>query len=398
MLYQTQRHTTLQNIPWNEPFVRQALQEIVTDTEDYFDAENFWPFHPLDRDDDPDDYRPKTLYFGAAGVILALQHLSNTVVLKRDYTAYLEPLHQAYQIHPDTENPEPGYYFGESGILLLQALLRPNESTHDLLFAAVRNNISNPTNEAMWAAPGSMLAALFMYEATGQERWQELFLENSRQLWSSWVANQQQVFLWTQNIFGSMLQFLGPIHGFAGNVFPLLKTQEWLSAAQRNELLQRTTKVLKHYAQVEADCANWPHVTEHPAGTKWLLQWCHGAPGMIAGCDGIPPGYDPDLDELFCKAGELIWRAGPLAKGSNICHGTAGNGYAFLKLYRRTNNALWLDRARAFAMHAIEQCREDRKKYGRGRHSLWTGDLGLAVYLQSCLDKTADIPSFDTAI
>ncbi|WFU43082.1 lanthionine synthetase LanC family protein [Bradyrhizobium sp. CB82] len=36
--------------------------------------------------------------------------------------------------------------------------------------------------------------------------------------------------------------------------------------------------------------------------------------------------------------GRFTWAAGPLTKGSNLCHGTGGNGYAFLKLYRRTND------------------------------------------------------------
>ena len=45
-------------------------------------------------------------------------------------------------------------------------------------------------------------------------------------------------------------------------------------------------------------------------------------------------------------------------KGSNLCHGTGGNGYAFLKLHRRTGDPVWLERARAFAMTAIAQCRE----------------------------------------
>jgi Lanthionine synthetase C-like protein len=58
----------------------------------------------------------------------------------------------------------------------------------------------------------------------------------------------------------------------------------------------------------------------------------------------------------------FTWAAGPLAKGSNICHGTGGNGYAFLNLYRRTQDDMWLERARAFAMTAIGQCHEARKE------------------------------------
>ena len=39
---------------------------------------------------------------------------------------------------------------------------------------------------------------------------------------------------------------------------------------------------------------------------------------------------------------------------------TGGNGYAFLKLHRRFGEPLWLDRARAFAMHGIGQVQAAR--------------------------------------
>ena len=52
------------------------------------------------------------------------------------------------------------------------------------------------------------------------------------------------------------------------------------------------------------------------------------------------PGY---------RCGECIWQKGLLKKGPGICHGVAGNGYAFLLLYRMTRDSLHLQRARCFA-------------------------------------------------
>ena len=94
-------------------------------------------------------------------------------------------------------------------------------------------------------------------------------------------------------------------------------------------------------------------------------------------------------------AGESTWVAGPLRKGSNLCHGTAGNGYAFLKLYARTGDARWLERARAFAMHAIAQTQAEERAVGRMRYSLWTGDPGVAVYLMDCIGVTPRFPTLD---
>ena len=104
---------------------------------------------------------------------------------------------------------------------------------------------------------------------------------------------------------------------------------------------------------------------------------------------------DRAFTTLLVEAGELTWRAGPLAGGHGLCHGTAGNGLAFLALYERTGAQQWLDRARRFAAHALEQAERERERHGFGRHSLWTGDIGAAVMAASCIDGRAGMPSLD---
>jgi hypothetical protein len=101
------------------------------------------------------------------------------------------------------------------------------------------------------------------------------------------------------------------------------------------------------------------------------------------------------LRSLLEQGAELVFRAGPLLKGANLCHGTAGNGFVFLKLYELTGHAGWLDRARGFAMHAVEQVETARRKFGQGRYSLWTGDLGSAIYLWQCVTARATMPTWD---
>ncbi|MGE3831809.1 MAG: lanthionine synthetase LanC family protein, partial [Parvibaculaceae bacterium] len=114
--------------------------------------------------------------------------------------------------------------------------------------------------------------------------------------------------------------------------------------------------------------------------------------GMVVGFADFP---DDRIDDLLTAGAETIWRAGPLRKGPGLCHGTAGNGYVFLKLYRHTGNEFWLDRARRFAMHAIAQHEAATKHYGQQRYSLWTGDQGLAVYLHNCIEATDRFPTMD---
>jgi Lanthionine synthetase C-like protein len=115
-------------------------------------------------------------------------------------------------------------------------------------------------------------------------------------------------------------------------------------------------------------------------------QWCAGAPGIvIATADYLD-------EELLLAGAELTWQTGPpgMEKGPSICHGTAGNGHAFLKVFERTGDERWLDRARRFAMHALEQGERRPRRY-----SLWTGDLGVALYASDCLEGRSRYPFLD---
>ena len=66
-------------------------------------------------------------------------------------------------------------------------------------------------------------------------------------------------------------------------------------------------------------------------------------------------------------------------------------GYAFLKVFEQTGDERWLDHARRFAMHALEQ----GQRRGHGRYSLFTGDVGVALYAADCLEGRSEIPIFD---
>jgi hypothetical protein len=55
----------------------------------------------------------------------------------------------------------------------------------------------------------------------------------------------------------------------------------------------------------------------------------------------------------------------------------------------------WLERARAFAMHAIEHCDRAAAAYGQRRYSLWTGDPGVALFVQGCRLEDDAYPTLD---
>ncbi len=400
MLFEPDRHEALCDIAWDASRAREAIRLIVDDIEHSRLAAGRWPVHPLDEEGDRPRTGFKSLYLGSAGVLWALWYLARegAVELGFDPADGLQQALADYHSDPDTGQVVPSYNLGEVGILLVQWRLTGSGVAADRLYASVRSNIGNPTNEALWAAPGTMLAAWHLWQATAEPRWRDLFLQNVEQLWQTWVFDAQaRCHLWTQDMYGKVVQYLGAGHGFVGNVYPLLRGASLLDAGRRETLYERCEATLQANARFEGGAVNWPPglFTPRPGGARMLMQWCHGAPGMVTGLADFPPHRSPAMDALLIGAGHAIWQAGPLAKGYGLCHGTAGNGYAFLKLYQRTGDALWLERARSFAVHAIAQRDQLRQQYAQGRYTLWTGDPGLAVYLWHCRDGTAQLPGLD---
>jgi hypothetical protein len=128
-------------------------------------------------------------------------------------------------------------------------------------------------------------------------------------------------------------------------------------------------------------------------GDKPLVQDCHGAPGIACRFAGVPRSVP--WDRLLRAAGELTWHAGPLAKGPSLRHGTSGSAIACLKLWRRFADPIWLDRARLLTLHAAAQVEVARTRHGRGRNSLWTGDMGVACVLWNCIAGDDRFPTLD---
>jgi hypothetical protein len=363
MLFSPEAHETAAGDPWSVERARTAIAAIAADTESAFD--DGWPMHHLDNDDDDPDVRLRTVYIGGAGVVDALHRLARRgfVDLRRDYVPYLERSLAASPDFPD-EDPERSLLMGETGIRFVLQRLAPSQDNLERLAELIAANERDERCELMWGSPGTILAG------------RELGLDVTPS--TTWLhARREADGLWTQQLYGNTRRFLGPVHGFAGCALALG------DIADVSDTLQR-------FAVEDDGLVNWPglagrRLDENGDGLI-RVQWCHGAPGIVA-------TLAPVLDEALAVAGgELTWRAGPLRKGANLCHGTAGNGYAFLALLERTGDEEWLSRARTFAMHAVRQVEQSRSHYGRGRHTLWTGDLGTALYLADCIDGGGQLP------
>jgi hypothetical protein len=385
-------HEPVTDAPWDAARARTAVAAIASETEASFDPDGLWPPHPLDEEDDePPLARVASLYLGASGVIWALHALERAGLAetRRDWSGVALTLPERYRAEPDfpNEGVVPSLWMGEAGILLVAHTLAPASWQEAQLLDAVRGNAGNPTLEFNWGSPGTMLAAAVMFERTRDHDWREAWLDSADRLWRAWRGD-----LWEQDLYGRRSHILGPAHGFAGNVY-VLSRGDLLDDERRAELERRALEALARHAVRSDGLAQWRPSLE-PSRVPRRTQWCHGAPGIVTSLASLAP-RDDALTHLLVAGGELTWRAGPLRKGANLCHGTAGNGYAFLKLFSRTGDELWLHRARAFAMHAISQVEQTTAAYGRGRHTLWSGDPGTALYLGSCLAGDPAFPTLD---
>ena len=90
-------------------------------------------------------------------------------------------------------------------------------------------------------------------------------------------------------------------------------------------------------------------------------------------------------------SGKLVGLISPHA-GLRYSGPVAAHGYALLRAFAITQDEQWLARARRFAMHALEQVERMRKHYGRGRFTLFTGDVGAALFARACSDVDARFP------
>jgi hypothetical protein len=392
MLFDARAHEPRQEAAWRPAEIEAAIRAIARDADAALRGGQWWPVHPLDAEPgDPDVWHG--VYLGAAGLLSALDHLARAGLHEpgHDYARLAGDVLESYLSRPEFDGPEPSLWNGEGGITLVAWLLAPTPALADRLAEIVAVEPGNETLELMWGSPGLLLIADAMLERTGEDRWAAAWSAIADRLLRQRGAHVPG--FWTQRLYGAVTEILGPAHGMTGVVAALARRPGLLAP---DRLVPGAIAALSATAVHEGEHANWPpSLQEQLVHRRGFIrtQWCHGAPGIVASMAALP--RDDELDALLLAGGELTWAAGPLRKGASLCHGTAGNGFALLKLFTRTTDEVWLERARRFATHSAAQVAAARRHYGRGRHSLWTGDIGTAIYLQRCLTGSSEMPNLD---
>lgn len=409
-LYEEARHRNLASSVWDERKARSLISNIFNSVEASYQDGHGWQPHPDDANDafGPDGEPHLQLYFGTAGTVWGQDYLGSRGYgsTDNDYHPLVEEawgtnaarLRSVMEGFPDGAEYARGLLLGDMGFIVTLLRLKQSNTLSGQLLCLADENAENSIGEYMWGSAGSLAAALAFANALDADRLssfakravasleQQLIISPSLDCWT-----------WRQNLYGNDLCIVGAVHGFAGNAFSILKALEYLSSDQKQIWRQTIRDTAIKTAHTQGVYSNWRMCIDYDENQEnnFLVQFCHGAPGVVCCLASLIDGTDDEFDSLMIRAGELIWKAGPLEKGANLCHGTSGNGYAFLKLFQATRDQRWLDRARSFAMTAIAQSQESHDRHGRFHHSLWTGDIGLAIYLDACIEENANIPTMD---
>ena len=127
------------------------------------------------------------------------------------------------------------------------------------------------------------------------------------------------------------------------------------------------------------------------------VHWCGGTPGMVF---VFSRAFTVFGHGRYREAAELAanhaWKHGLVCKGNGICHGVAGNGYAFLALHRATSDPTSLGRALHFARHSLSPRLTLGQRTPDRPWSLYEGAMGTLCFYADCLEPaTARFPGFE---
>ncbi len=120
-----------------------------------------------------------------------------------------------------------------------------------------------------------------------------------------------------RSMYGRALHYIGPGHGFAGNVHVLARG-DLLDAAGAASSSAGRSRRCAAYADRDGGLAQWPPTLEPRAGRSRIrTQWCHGAPGHRHLVRRDRSADDDELTELLRRrrradlARRARWSRGP---------------------------------------------------------------------------------------
>ena len=296
LMIERARHVPLRPVLWDPSDIATAIEEIVVDALGHFDNEGFWPAHPLDELGKGGN---SSVYLGASGVIWALDYLWRAGATKshRDFRPVLSQLLERTRLEMQSfgDYAKHGSLLcGDLGTALVIMRLAPTLAIADIVHARVTANMELPVRELMWGLPGSMLACIHMAEMADAARWRGTFEAQAKRLLDD-LQDTTGSPIWTQDLYGTQRQYLGPVHGFAGNMIPLIRGWHWLTEVQRARIADVAQRTVGAHAHLSDIGISWRAAVD---GRNLYCQHCHGAPGMVT-TFADAPFTSPEFEELL---------------------------------------------------------------------------------------------------
>ena len=381
MLYRPEAFDSLTDRPWDEAWMRGEIERIATDADSAYDPEALWPAEEWDSWQTPTPL--KALYVGGAGVVWALGALERRghAQSRLDLPQAARRVHDAWLAEPDymrgIELPSPAraaFLSGEAGILSVAWQLAPDDALADALFERVTENAENEANEIMWGSPGTMLAAHAMHEWTGDERW------------AGCVAFERRRALAAAR------------RGRSLDDPPLRRDDRALG-----QLTARRQRARVAPAAPGAERAAGTGTAAALAAGRRRGRSLTGQPAEQVTAVVFRSSRDRHLGRRVPRRGAAAGR-----RRAGLAGGGARRREGLRDLPRhrgqrlrapedvRAHRRRALARARPSLRNpALEQAERLEATRGRRRYSLWTGDVGAALYAGDCLDAKARYPVLD---
>jgi hypothetical protein len=168
------RHVPLRPIRWSEGDVTAAIEDIVADALEHFDAERFWPRTPSTK-----EFVTATpaCIFGATGVIWGIDYLGRVGATKTRFGFRPVPprlLEASQASSPNGNTRRMGCCLATLGRRSWSCEIDPTPAIVDLVYARADAYTILPVRELMWGIPGSMIVCCQMAAMTAEPRWRAL--------------------------------------------------------------------------------------------------------------------------------------------------------------------------------------------------------------------------------
>ncbi|KII70193.1 LanC-like protein 1 [Thelohanellus kitauei] len=353
----------------------------------------------IETNDSDDD----SVYTGTSGEILAILKLkdffsnfpgfNDSRLTKRINGA----LDRDYSI--GRSKSYPSFLCGGTGPLVVNILLKTQktESYSQKIYSYYTRGQElikdSSADEILYGRAGYLYTILFLKLQTSQVVPPELMNHVCKLILESGVSYTCEFPAPLCYTFHNSIYF-GAAHGYVGILYMLLDPHVLSCPIITSNLLiirQTADELFKNLFP----SGNLP--SSYPPRRDELVQWCHGGPGAIfLALRCYKTFQDESYHHFATKMAEDTWERGLLRKGSGLCHGVAGNAYAFLAIYNCTKNNKYLNYAFMFAKWIVQ--REEKFHLSASRkYSLYEGLAG-ALYFLCDLYKPSQalFPGFQT--